>query len=162
MHTNKEYSDGFTNSFVWWVRRPLLCFLSSPLFSVTVAFFFSCISSLIHTNELRNNLHRKCTVNLFLGYSITAVVMKNSVSWDMAPCRPFRFNQRFERTCRLKHQDIIISKARNCQSLLPTSCYFLVWILFLPKDGGDMFPDTSIDFQQITGCYIPEDRTVYY
>lgn len=41
----------------------LLCSLS-----LYHSFFF--ISSLTHTNELENNLRRKCAVNLFLGYSI--------------------------------------------------------------------------------------------
>jgi hypothetical protein len=26
---------------------------------------------------------------------------------------------------------------------------------------GKSFPETSVDFQQITRCYIPEDRTIY-
>jgi hypothetical protein len=36
------------------------------------------------------------------------------------------------------------------------------WLLFLdPKDGGDMFSETSVDFPRTTRRYIPEDRTIH-
>jgi hypothetical protein len=38
---------------------------------------------------------------------LTAVVMENSVFWDMAPCSLFRVNLRFVRACGLKLQECI-------------------------------------------------------
>jgi hypothetical protein len=77
---------------------------------------------------------------MLVGFEIlTAVVMENSVVWDITPCSPLKANRRFGGTCRLDLQDSRISHPRteheacskfchelpinNC--LLPALCWFL-------------------------------------
>jgi hypothetical protein len=44
---------------------------------------------------------------------LTAVVMKNSVFWDITPCSPLEVNKRFGRTYRLHLQCRGVSQGRN-------------------------------------------------
>jgi hypothetical protein len=51
---------------------------------------------------------------IWIGFEVlTAVVMKNSVFWDLTLCSPFKVNQHFGRTCRLHLQGRRISQERN-------------------------------------------------
>jgi hypothetical protein len=43
----------------------------------------------------------------------TAVIMNNSVFWDITPCRPLKTNQRFGRSSRIYFQGQRISGASN-------------------------------------------------
>jgi hypothetical protein len=68
-----------------------------------------------------------------------AVVMKSSIFWHIMPCGPLKFNRRFEGTCHLHLQGAYSSTLKmeaTCSS------------------------EKSVDFQQTTQRYIPEDRTL--
>jgi hypothetical protein len=86
------------------------------------------------------------------GYEIlTAVFIKSSIFWDIAPCSPLKVNRLFGVTCLHLH-GWRISQVRNqreaCsrilgQTVLPASYLlhtgFLLCLFFDTKDGGDMF-----------------------
>jgi hypothetical protein len=44
---------------------------------------------------------------------LTAVVMKNTLFWNITPCSPLKANRRFGGTCRLSLQGRRIIQARN-------------------------------------------------
>jgi hypothetical protein len=44
---------------------------------------------------------------------LTAVFMKNSISWDKTPCMPLKVNRRFGGTCRIQLHDRRISQERH-------------------------------------------------
>jgi hypothetical protein len=44
---------------------------------------------------------------------LTAIVMKNSVFWDITCCSPLKVNRYFEGTCRFHLQDWRVNKATN-------------------------------------------------
>jgi hypothetical protein len=71
--------------------------------------------------------------------------MKTTVFWDVTLCSPLKVNRRFVGIYRRVF----------------ATCYHPGILLgfFDPKDGGDMFYDTSVDFQRTTRRYIPEDST---
>jgi hypothetical protein len=64
---------------------------------------------------------------------LIAVIMKNTVLWDITPCSPLKVNWRFGGTCHLHLQGRRITRARNQRDSR--------WEaeLFDPEDGGDMF-----------------------
>jgi hypothetical protein len=75
-----------------------------------------------------------------LGFEVlTAVVMKNSIFRDITPCSPLKVNRRFGETC-LIH---LVSCLAYSSSMKMKETY--------PSE-------TSVDFQQNTRHYIPEDR----
>jgi hypothetical protein len=61
----------------------------------------------------RTSLRRWNIINFVWFEVLTAVVMKSSVFWDITPCIPLKFNQRFGGTCRLHLQGRSISRTRN-------------------------------------------------
>jgi hypothetical protein len=78
-----------------------------------------------------------------LGFEVlTAVVMKNSVFWDIVPCSLLKVNWRFGGTCCLQLQGQIISQARNQQS----SAQCLLHAGFLLGLFVDLEIHTSLDF----------------
>jgi hypothetical protein len=71
---------------------------------------------------------------------LTAVVMKNSIFWDITPCSTLKVSQHFGGTCRLHLQGRRMMQARNQDSacnLLQAG--FLLGLFFDPEDGGDLF-----------------------
>jgi hypothetical protein len=84
---------------------------------------------------------------------LTAMVMKRFVFWDITPCSPLKVNRRFGGTCRIHLQGRRINQARNQHE----SCS-LAYSSTL-KMEATCFSETSVDFQQTTRHYIPEDRT---
>jgi hypothetical protein len=65
--------------------------------------------------------------------TLTPVVMKSPIFWDITPCSPLKVNRRFEATCRPHLHGRRKSRARNKHML---SLWFLG--LFLYPDEGDM------------------------
>jgi hypothetical protein len=93
---------------------------------------------------------------------LTAVFMKSSTFWDVTPCSLLKVNWCFGRICCLHLQGRKISEAKNQQSLLPASCWFLARLILRPwRWRRHVPPKRQFDFQQNTWCYIPEDRTLY-
>jgi hypothetical protein len=80
---------------------------------------------------------------------LTAVVVKNSVFWDITPCSLLKVSRRFGRTYGFHLQNWRVSQARNrheadSKQMLINSCcllyaVFLLGLLFNTEDGGDMF-----------------------
>jgi hypothetical protein len=63
-----------------------------------------------------------------MGFDIlTAVVMNNSVVWDITPCSPLKVNRRFGRTCRLHLP-------------LTATCFHVGFLLDLFFDPADVPP----------------------
>jgi hypothetical protein len=99
----------------------------------------------------------ECTVNWTHTISshvkfevLTAVVIRNTVPWNITPCSPVKVNRRFGGTYRV-HLQGWISRAR----------YYLLsgWYLARPIRYSS---ETSVAFQRITRCYIPEDATLHF
>jgi hypothetical protein len=79
------------------------------------------------------------TNKLHVGFEVlTAVVMKNSIFWDTAPCSPLKVSRCFEGRCRLHFQGRRISQARN-QHDSRWQAGLLLGLLFELEDGSDMF-----------------------
>jgi hypothetical protein len=81
----------------------------------------------------------------------TLAILKSFVFWDIMSHSPLKVNPCFGGKCHLHYQGRRISKARNqCESR---------WQAEL-KVEATCSPETSVDFQWTTWCYIPEDRTL--
>jgi hypothetical protein len=79
--------------------------------------------------------------------------MKSSIFWDIKPCCSFKVHRCFGGTCHRHLQGRRISQA----TYLPHSG-FLFSLFFDPLNGGDMFPEMSVDLQRTTWRYIPEGK----
>jgi hypothetical protein len=66
--------------------------------------------------------------------------MKTTINWDITPCSLLNVNRRFGGTYS-HHQGRRISDARNQEAICSSK--------------------TSVDFQQTTWCYIPENGTLH-
>jgi hypothetical protein len=80
--------------------------------------------------DVKNNVNNYYARNEVL----KAVVMKNFVFWNIKECSPLKVNPRFV--------------------ALLAAVLTLRW--FLAENRGDIFPETSVDFQRTTRPYIPE------
>jgi hypothetical protein len=83
--------------------------------------------------------------------------MKSSVLWDMTPCSLLEVNQSFRGTCYLHLQGCRVSQARNQHE---TGSKQLAYSSPLEMEAT-CSSKISVDFQQTTQCYIPEDRTLH-
>jgi hypothetical protein len=72
-------------------------------------------------------------------------IVKSFIFWDITPCSQLNVNGRFGGIRRLHLQ-----KSKNNPSILPR------WRL-----GAKYSSETSVDFQQTTRSYIPEDTTLH-
>jgi hypothetical protein len=90
---------------------------------------------------------------------LTAVVMKNTIFWDITPCSPLKVNQHFGGTYSLQLQGRRISLARNqrgsgwqakpASTLVSCSAYSSTL-----KMEVICYSETSVDFQRTTQRYI--------
>jgi hypothetical protein len=89
---------------------------------------------------------------------LIAVDMKSSVFWDITLCGLLKVNRLFGGRCRLHPQGRSLRARGQRESRWQT--VFMIGLYFGPEDEGDMFLETSVDFEQTTPRYIPEDRTL--
>jgi hypothetical protein len=76
---------------------------------------------------------------------LTAVNMKSSISFDVAPCSPLTVNQRFRGTSNLHFEGRRIS-------LQPSSCCFLAWlILWHSRWRRHVAPKRLFTFNELHG-----------
>jgi hypothetical protein len=79
------------------------------------------------------------TWDLVLGFEVlTAGFMKNSVSWDIAPCNQLKVNRRLGDICRFHHQGRRISQTRNQRERSSAFPLVFVGLVYL-KNWADMF-----------------------
>jgi hypothetical protein len=80
---------------------------------------------------------RKITI-YFVGFEVLiAVVMKNSIFWNVMPRSPSKVSRHFGGTCHAG---------------------FVLGLFFDPEDGSNMF---LLNVQWTAHCCIPEDKTVH-
>jgi hypothetical protein len=93
--------------------------------------------------------------------------VKSSISWDIMSCSPSKVDQHFGGQYRLFIQGRRISQTRNQSEInvaLLATCFSLVscFTYFSTlKTKAICSSETFVDFQRITRCYIPEDRTLH-
>jgi hypothetical protein len=81
---------------------------------------------------------------------LIAVVMKSSIVWDITPCSPLNVNRPLGGTYWLRLQVWIISHARNQREIRRQADSTL-------KMEAICSSETSVDFQQTTRHYIPDE-----
>jgi hypothetical protein len=92
------------------------------------------------------------TYSLNVGFEVlTAVVMKCTIFWYIAPCSPLKVNRRFRGTCLLHllclpHAFTLVSYSAYSSAL---------------KMEAMCSSETPVDFQRTTQLYIPEDSTFH-
>jgi hypothetical protein len=93
---------------------------------------------------------------------LTAVIMRDSISWDIAPCGSIKFKRCFGRTyclhfkveeCVRKEISQRVEDNRQL-CMLPASFWFLAWLTLQPEDGGYIF------FRKV-GWQSPEYTALY-
>jgi hypothetical protein len=77
-------------------------------------------------------------MTLGVGFEVlTTMDMTSTISWDITPCSPLKFNRRFGIKYRLHLQCRRMSRARNQRgSRWPG---FTLGLFFYTEDGGDVF-----------------------
>jgi hypothetical protein len=91
------------------------------------------------------------------------VVVKRSIFWDIIPGSPLKVNRRFGGTYRLHLQQETIMKQEVRRAMLAT-CFTLVsYLLYSSTLTMEVTcsSETSVEFQQTTQRYSPEDRTLH-
>jgi hypothetical protein len=95
----------------------------------------------------------------------TAVVMKNSIFWNITPCRLLKVNRCFGVTFRLHLQGRRTSQIRNQHKAESKQIFILVSFLAssstLNIEVTRSF-ETLVDFQHSTWRYIPEDIIIQF
>jgi hypothetical protein len=81
--------------------------------------------------------------------------MKNTIFWDTTHCSPLKINRRFEGTYRHHLLDLSELCLPPDFTLVPCSAYSSTL-----RIEAICSPETSVDFQQTTKRYIPEDSTL--
>jgi hypothetical protein len=89
--------------------------------------------------------------------------MKSPIFWHITPCNPLKFNRRFGEIYRRHLQDRRKSQARNLHQAEFATCSMLVSCLAYStlKMNATCYSETSVDFQQTTWRYIPEEITLH-
>jgi hypothetical protein len=103
---------------------------------VRYAFYTSnmaAVRSYVMSADICQNVRRyipKISNLQFVGSEVLrAVVMKDTIFWNITPCSPLKVNRRFEGIYRNAKSKC---EAGSKQSyLLPASCWFLAWLILL-------------------------------
>jgi hypothetical protein len=99
---------------------------------------------------------RTIPTNKYVTFEVlTAVVMKSIIFWDITPCNPLKVNRSFGETYRLHLQGLKISRVRNQRKSRGQAELCLAYSTL--KMEATCSYETSVDFQQTTRHYIPED-----
>jgi hypothetical protein len=109
---------------------------------------------IFRVHQQQNGRQKQASGTESVGFEVlTAVIMKNSVSWDMTPCSPA--NQVMFRS-----NISLSSKLKSKLYLLLASCLLHDrFSLALKMDAICSF-ETLVDFHRTTQSYIPEDNCV--
>jgi hypothetical protein len=100
--------------------------------------------------------------------TLTAVVMKSTIFWDITPCSPLKVGWRFGATYRLHSQGRISRAKEQRESRWQASTFTLASYLGYSalKMEAICYSETSADFKWTTRCYISEagtlDRNIAY
>jgi hypothetical protein len=115
----------------------------------------------IHTVMLLCSVQQVPNIVCHLGFeALTAVAMKSSVTWNIMPYSPVKFNRRFGEMYLLHLQGRKLSKRIRYKKQAASSascCFKLVSCLFYNlalKMEAICFSKTSVDFRRTTRRYI--------
>jgi hypothetical protein len=92
----------------------------------------------------------------FIWFPVQTVITKSSIFWDMTPCNPLKVNLLFRWTCLLHFQGRRISHEKTHMKHIASRAHSTSL-----KMEATCSSETSADFQQTTGRYIPEDRILH-
>jgi hypothetical protein len=93
-------------------------------------------------------------------WTITSRDESRSIFWDIKLCSPLKVNRRFGGQCSLYLQGRRISQGRNQSESRCDSCFLLGFSSTL-KMEAICSSETSVEFQQTTRRYFPEDITLH-
>jgi hypothetical protein len=90
--------------------------------------------------------------------------MKSTIFWGITLCSPLNVTDVSEEYIATISGSNNNPKKKPASLALLATCFhsgFFLALFFDPQYGGDLFPETSVDFQRTTGHYIPKDSTLH-